>query len=683
MIATSLMEEFRQERLATLERSKLVMLYFTFAYTTIILERSKDINAQLEMERKEHQEIITRLKENNAQLEEFAESQQDQMLKLEEEKSQVTDLLKELKYELESERKSHEVEVNILSRKLENAESEVDKLETELNETRRQLQEDYDVKLLSAKAKAELEVSALQSDLKLMKSTMADHNSLQKEITELKEKLESQKKESLRKSSNAIALLENKHKEQSKAIKEKHAAVVEKLQERMTVSVRRERSLKEKLQRSSEEVQALLDQVHGLREKETTYEKQISKLEASEVRYLNEVSQLKTDVSKLQGEISHMKNAAVAYKNKISSLKAELQKESEFDDYLTLPSSSRRSSTSSESSRHGDIITKMRLQLEELQNVLESKSIGEQTGEIGTMAELELIHKLVADASNLDTEVQKLRRGISAERLSHLQICAQKDEHLHSLRADQNSQKELVKTLTLEVSEDITNRINTLQKNCSQFIMGCRSKLDGVILQLATITKAFGDIDDRHATEINTLSSKLDQSHNEIKVYKEELDRVHMQLETSQHDLDELSEVRDQLTKMHQDKELEMDELRSRLEQITERNYTVDVVPRVSRNVKVDADSGQVITEQDDSQTLLLKEETIASLREEIDQLKQAERRAKITSDEANRKLTEREREMKKTKQDIENLRKRTSELEAKLQQQEIEVRPLCFIFTV
>ncbi len=657
----------------------MAQLIVALRYTlfTIYSERSKDLNAQLDVERRKHQEVVAQLRKENSRLEEFAESQQDLALKLEEEKSQVTGLLKELKYEIESERKSHEVEVNILSRKLENAENEVAKLETELTEERRLLQEDYEVKFLSARAKAESKISALQNDLQL---AITDINTLQKEIAELKGKLESQKKESLRKSSNAIALLEGKHKEQSKAIREKHAAVVEKFQEKMNAFIKREKSMKEKLEKSNGEVNVLLDQLHDLREKETGYENQISTLEASKERYLSEVSQLKTDVNKLQGEISQMKTAAVAYKNKISSLKAELQKESEFDDYLSLPTSSRRSSTSSESSRHGEIITKMRFQLEELQKVLESKSIsGKHAGELGTTPEVELLNKLVAGSVALEAEVQKMRRGFSAERLSHLQICAQKDESLHSLQAEKESQKQLVKKLTLKVSEDISDKISTLQNKCLQFISGYRTNLDGVMLQLATIAKSFKDADLRHSTAVDSLSSSLDQSYNEIRTYKEKLDRLHLELETSQHNLYELTEAQDQLTKFHQDKDMEMDELRSKLEQIMERNQPIERVPSFSRNIKVDADSGQVIAEQDESrdEILLLKEETIHSLREEVEQLKQAERRAKLISEEAHRKLADRDKNIRKMKQDIESLQRRTTELELKLQQQELEVRKL------
>ena len=677
------MDEIRQERMATFERSKYNYILHnnghTSKFNSILCdpERSKDLSNQLDIERRRHEEIVALLKQDNARLEEFAENQQDQVLKLEEEKSQVTGVLKELKYELESERKSHEVEVNILSRKLENAENEVAKLEEE----QRLLREDFEVKFLSARAKAETDISTLQGNLQ---SAISDQNALQKEISELKGKLETQKRESLRKSSSAIAMLENKHKEQSRAIKERHTAVVEKLQEKLNASVKRERSIKHKLEKSSGELKALLDQLH---EKEDSYEKQISTLEASNVKYLAEVSQLKTDCTKLQGEISQMKTAAIAYKNKISSLKAELQRESDFEDYPSLPISSRRSSTSSESSRHGEIISKMKLQLEELQNVLETKSAnGQQTGEI---SEFELINKLIANSSALDAEVQKMRRGISAERLAHLQICAQKDENFYGLQVENETQQKLIKGLTLKVSEEINSKMNTLQSECSHFILGCRTKLDGVMLQLATIAKSLKDANLQHSTEISTLSTNLDQSRNEIQIYRDKLDRLHLELETTRHNLSELSESQDQLIRIQQDKDLEMDELRSRLEQIMEINHSVDVERAPTTffgNIKVDADSGQVIADHEEAQTreelLLLKEETILSLRNELEQLKEAERHVRVLNEEANRKLIEREREMKKTKQEAEILRIKTAELESKLKQQSLEVRNLKNLIT-
>lgn len=630
-------------------------------------------------ERIKHQEIVTQLKEEIFRLEEFSESQQEQALKIEEEKSQISDQLKKLKYELESERKSHEVEVNILSCKIENTERDVTKLESDLkvlNEEQRLLQQNYESKLSSAEKNAELKIFALQSEIQSISSNISEQSVLQSELLQIKKQLEREKQ----KSSHALAKLEIKHLQETEAIKTKHNTLVEKLHEELSAFEEREKNLKQKLDSSSSELEVIASQLQSLHKKETAFKKQISAFQGSEAKYRTEVSQLKSDVTKLQGEISHMKSAAVAYKNKISSLKAELQRDSELD--VLLQSSSRRSSSTSESSRYDEIITKMRIQLEELQKVLESKSgSNEHDGERHPAAEL--INKLITNSSALNAEVLRMRQGISAERLSHLQVCSQKDEILHKLQAEKEKQSSLIKRLAVDISEDISSQMSTLQTNCGQSIFGCRVKLDEALLKLASIGKALKDRDHRHASALDTLFSDLDHSHNEISNYKEEINRLQLELEVSHQSLDE---SQDQLTRLHSDKEAETDDLKLQLEQALKQTKSPDSVPSdivSSRNVKVDADSGQVIAEHEDSQTrdevLLQKEETIHKLKDEIEQLKLSERHMKLMNEEANRKVAEKEWDVKQTQQAVNSLQRKSKELETKLDQQEHEVTTVTF----
>lgn len=642
-------------------------------------ERSSDLEAQIQDERRKHNEVITQLKEEIFRLEEFSESQQEQALKLEEEKSQINDELRDLRYELESERQSHEVEVNILSRKIENAENDVKKLESslkQLNEEHLQSKQEYEAKLSSAEKKAELEKSALQDEIDYFTS---DQSALQSELLQMKQQLKTQKQYLIQKSSDAMAKLESRYSHQAKALKSKHDAVVEKLNMELSTFEQREEALKDKLDWRSKELEDLSSQLHNIERRESLFKQQISEFEAREIKHHSEVSQLKSDISKLQGEISHLKSAATAYKNKISTLKAELHKDTQLEDFLSLQSSSRRSSSSPESSRHSEIITKMKVQLGELQKVLESKSARE--GEEGdtAAAEMELISNLIANSSALDAEVQRMRRGISAERLSHQQACSQKDQELRSLRSEKENESNHVRSLATAVSQAITSQMSSLQSSCGRSLLGYGVKLDEALVKLASISQSLTERDSRHTGELNTLLSELDQSYGAVSSSKDEISKLQLELEKSHHNLHKLNESQDYLEKLYRDKDAELDELKSKLDVLNSES-TVDRVPSnvvSSRNVKVDVDSGQVIAEHEESlirdEELLQKDETIRALRDEVMELKRAENQSKLVMEEADRKFAEKERENKET---IENLKRRTTELESKLKQQAHLVSP-------
>lgn len=611
-LAASLMEEIQQEKLATLERS----MYFKYLSIVLLLllllaGQSKDFNNQLDIQRRKHEEIVTQLKQEIFRLEEFSESQQEQALKMEEEKSLALQRAKELQYEVESERKSHEVEVNILSRKLENSENDVTKLYRDLKQMTKErelIQQDHEARLLKVETKAEAKISALQNELLRANVTISEQSSLQSELSQVKERLETQKKEFVRKSSDALAKLEGKHMERTKTIKSKHDMIVKNLQKELNASEQREKNLRDQLDSSCSKLDIKAKQIHDLQSKAAVAKREILAFETSQGQYLSEVSKLQGDVAKLQVEISHMKSAATAYKNKISSLKAELQRGSEFEDSLL--SNSRRSSTASEASKHEEILTKMKAQLEELQEVLESKTVNDKDGNKHKVLELELINKLTSNSSALDAEIERMRRGFSAERLSHKQACSQKDELLDRLQIEKDMQRKVMTDLLTDASEGIAGQIDSLQSSCSFSLVRYRSQLDKALLNLANIAKCLKDKDVQHASTVDTLFSDLDHTHKEI------------------------------------------------------------------RHVKVDAGSGQVISDHDDSPTrqqeLLEKDMIIHALNSEIDQLKQAER---LLTEEVNKKLLEKEREMRQAKSELENLHRKARELELKLQQKTCEVR--------
>lgn len=617
----------------------------------------------MDIQQRKHEEIVTQLKQEIFRLEEFSESQQEQALKMEEEKSLADKRLKELKYEIESERKSHEVEVNILSRKLENAENDMLKLDQDLKrvtEEQKLSQDDYKAELLKAEKEAESEISALQSKLLHAKG---EQSSLQSErFAQIKERLETQKKDFVRKSSDALAKLEGKHKEQTKAIKSKHKATVETLHKELRACEQKVKNLTDKLNSDNRDLEAKINQLHDLQIKEAAYKIKISGLETSDGQYANEVSDLQANVTKLQTEISHMKSAAIAYKNRISNLKSELQKDSEFDDCSSLQSSSRRTSTSSESSK--EIFTMMKVQLEELQKVLESKSVNDRDDSKHKF-ELELIDRLT---SALDAELQKMRQGISAERLTHVQVCSQKDKLLCRFQTEKETQSKLFTSLVTDTSKDFVSQIDSLQNSCSVSLVKFKSQLDEALRNLESISRSLVDSDLRHTSALDALFSDLSR-------YEAEISELQQELETSHHTLDELNESQEQFQR---DRDKEMQELQSKLEQALKRKDSLSSERISTRHIKVDAGSGQVISDQDESPTrhqeLLQKEKIIRSQAVEIEQLKQAERHANITTEEANRKLLEKEREVKRSKLEVESLHRKAQELELKLEQQAHEV---------
>ncbi len=623
-------------------------MYFNYS-TYIFSGRTKDINAQLDEERKKHQEVVDQLKSQLFRLEEFSENQQDQVLKLEEENASIKRKWTDKHYSLESERKSHEVEVNILSRKLDNAENELAKLESDMKNT-------HESSLLLESKVADLKRHLFEKEL--------EFSSLSVQLQTVTGDFQRQRKEITQKSLDDLSELEVKNAAQIKEIELNHDGQVKKLLREQSASECHEMLLKDKLEDSSNKREVLASELRNLSEKETACRGLIEALQAKELEYISEVSGLKNDISILQGR---MKSVTAVYKSKLSSLKAEVRRENDLDDFM---SNSRRSSTSSDTSRHDDIITNMRSQLEELQKVHENKIAGDDPNEeMQSPPESKLIELLLFNNSALDLEVNKMRRGISAERLSHMQICSQKDEKLRSAMEERKEESEEIKKMGMMTFGNISCQLDALQRDCNQLMSKYQYQTDQASSRLAMVCASLKDRNSRQRSTVERLVSQLDQSHQEISIYKDKVNSLESELEISQYNLSQ-SQVQLEIIQRAQGEEL--DKLNSKLE-ATERDsasmrLSGDAVSS-RNNIKVDADSGQVIT--DDSllkdEALIQKDDLIQSLKDELELLRDAER---ASSEEANRRLVEREYEIKKLEEEQEKLQRKTNELEFIMEQQ-------------
>lgn len=274
---------------------------------------------------------------------------------------------------------------------------------------------------------------------------------------------------------------------------------------------------------------------------------------------------------------------------------------------------------------------------------------------------------LQAQLDSAMNQLHKARRAKSAEHLAHLQMCSQKDEEMRVLQAEKGELEQAIQKQVFDASSQLIGQMDTLRNKCGQSLLSSNIKMEEVLGNLAIITASHREKD----LHLECLQSDLKQSLEAIQNYKDEITRLKMELEVLHCNLDELSQSRDQLSRA---KDAEMDELRSKLDQATARNSVVTTL----RNVKVDADSGQVIPDQDErNEELLKKNETIHSLQDELQLLKDAEINMRTVNEEANRTLTEKEREMKQMKMDMEALQKRANENKIKFEQQVYEVKCL------
>ena len=620
----------------------------------------------MQNEKRKNAEIVAELKKEIFRLEEFAENQQEHALTLEEEKSQIADELKELRYEIESERRSHEVEVNILSRKIDNAENCAKKLESsleQLNMDYMQCKQDCEMKISNAEKKAELEKSSLNSELQYLSS---DRSALQSELVQMKQQSKIQKQYMIQKSSEAMSKLESKYSQQTNALKLKHDTAMQKLNMEIDALRQREESLQRRLDCCTKELEEHTGQLHT---RESAFQQQISVYEASEIQYQNEISHLSDKVSRLQGEVLQMMTAATMYRDQISSLKEKLQEDSELEISWATPLNSRSLSSSPESST--EIITKMKVQLGELQKVLESKSSlgAEERNEVASD-----INKILASTASLEAEVQRMRQKISLERLSHQELCSQKDCALQILRTEKNKESKLIKTLAQRVSKDVSSDLTALQSHFTRSFTQYEVKLDELAIKLANIHRYTKERDNKNARELDKILSELDQSHKEVLSFKHEIQRLQAELEKSHHRMDQLTESQHFLEELNQAKDAEVHDLKSQLDQFIRRDSRADqhsTDKLSSHTIKVDADSGQVISEQDES---LVRGEHEEVLRGEIKQLQQALTHSQLKIEDMNQRIIEKDGE---NNQVINSLCERVSELETKLEQETCKVRKI------
>lgn len=208
-------------------------------------------------------------------------------------------------------------------------------------------------------------------------------------------------------------------------------------------------------------------------------------------------------------------------------------------------------------------------------------------------------------------------------------------------------------TLSAEFNKNVESEIDTLQSLLEETVSICEDKVNELSKELSVLVSSLRDSDLSHANTVKSLLFDLDQSKRDINTLKEETDRVHSELKVSRDELVKLNESRDVALAVSGD----------------------DVS---SRNIVVDADSGQVIISQEDMQRrddmILEKEEMIHSLRWDLDTLKHRETDAKALCEKANQKLSEQEREIWQAREETKTLQRKMSILETKLKQLQNEV---------
>jgi len=224
-------------------------------------------------------------------------------------------------------------------------------------------------------------------------------------------------------------------------------------------------------------------------------------------------------------------------------------------------------------------------------------------------------------------------------------------------------------TLRTELSRGMNQECSTLQEQLEKLVASCEVKLGEAQKNFTRLVSSLKDNDLHHANAIKTLLFDLHQSQREINTLKDETDLLRSELDTSHSEFDKLKKARDTLHNANTAMEKDMEDLKLKLDQAKHR-----------RPISlVEADSGQVITEQDEEQLrdniLHEKESTIHTLRNEVESLKHAERHARVAAEEASRKVLEKEKELRQAKERAELLQKDMESFEIKVYQLQKEVR--------
>lgn len=432
----------------------------------------------------------------------------------------------------------------------------------------------------------------------------------------------------------------------------KFRRTVQKLNEQLSASEKNADDLKETLAARTREQESLSSKLDVLYMRDTEYKDQIAAFEVNIVR-------LETDAIKLKEEMSRVKSTSRAL-----ALTAEFDKDVDFN--AAAQSQSGLPSISSESFRHRDIICKLQCQLEKLHKVLNSKGASVDQDLEGRLI-MDLIQEFLANSSTLDTELEKNKSARSVEFSSHKHASSKKSEELPNLLAEMKKQSEAVQTVqnkTECTSSVISSKQDILQNKLDITFNTCESKMVEASKKLSLISSIRGN-SLQHQMAVKSLLFDLDQSQHEINTLQKEIDKINSEVESSP---DKLNKSQNRLTKHNVAEGEEVEEHKSKLEPATHRVDIPVAAASVSyRNIYVDA---QVI-EEEDPQTrdslLLEKDETIYSLRRELESLKYTESQARILGEEVKQTLLEKEREVTEIRDETKMLRKQVEGL-SKLQ---------------
>ena len=567
-----------------------------------------------------------------------------------------------MQYLAMSRRESHEVELSIPSDNVENTENSAIRLEYNLEPVMRDDKrlEDHKENVTSVE-KVQAELLKLKTKLMEITDSMSDQNSVHSpKMVQQKELLEKERQSIAQKLSGSAVEFEMKQAEEVDEIRYKFKTTVETLHEQLSASEKIADDFKEILVDRIRE-QKFLSSNLDMYTRKTQYKDQITAFKVS-------IDKLENDAAKHKQEMSQMK---FTYERKILKLSAELNNGVDLSDVATLQSPNRRLSTSSEITSHGDIISKMQSQLEKLHKVLDAKASSVVHEDLEVCL-LNLINEILANVSTLNSELEKIKSTGSIEYISYKQACSKKDEELHNLRAEIKKHREAMQNKTEYVSSAFTGGIDTLQGRLNETLNTWERKIDEASKKIVILIASLRDNDLQHANAAKSLLFDLHQSQHDINTLKKEINKSHSELLIYHAKVDKLNKSQDLLTKLKMVTDDEVNELKSELELAHQRGDMALAASVSSQNIKVDADSGQVIAEQEDTQIkdslLLKKEEIISSLRAELESLKCTERHARSLEKEANKKLLENEREILEIKEETKMLQSQVEKIESKLQ---------------
>ena len=218
---------------------------------------------------------------------------------------------------------------------------------------------------------------------------------------------------------------------------------IEDMKQELKASEHNIQALQEKLSMTEIQSEKALMEVNQLRDRGTHHQQQILEYQASEKKYKSEMSQLKTDAEKYKDELAALKDKEQQYQNQRAILAEELQCTAVQESPVTpLYSPTSRTAHKFDISTHEEVVTQMKLQLEDLQRMLVTR--GESSCEEGDSEELSLIQELLANNNALQSDRRKAQQNVLSEQQTHLSMIASKEEELEHLKSEISRQKHAV-----------------------------------------------------------------------------------------------------------------------------------------------------------------------------------------------------------------------------------------------